>query len=236
MPPPRSACEARSSPRIARASSKRPSMAGAQRAERRVHRERRDLDPRPCAERDDRPQADAGGRVVTLSAAFVVSVSDNLGQQLVKQGSSAEPNATQSPFGLMVWPYEVMREHARRPVSTLNPGLSPRAANLPTTAKPDLRYSRLWVRSIPSAHVATLSTRSSTKRSTRVTWSRPAPTPTRSSRDARGVSNASRAAQTPDATWLKSTKVEARRCARQSRDGPKATPEPSQVLNILGHD
>src|SRR5436190_4211728 len=115
------------------------------------------------------------------------------------------------------------------------PGLSPRAANLPTTAKPDLRYSCLWVRSIPSAHVATLSTRSSTKRSTRVTWSRPAPTPTRSSRDARGVSNASRAAQTPDATWLKSTKVEARPCVRQSRDGPEATPEPSEALDILGH-
>jgi hypothetical protein len=34
---------------------------------------------------------------------------------------------------------------------------------------------------------------------------------------------------------LKSTKVEAQRCARQSRDGPEATPEPSEVLDILGH-
>ena len=103
------ACEARSSPRIARASSKRPSMAGAQRAERRVHRERRDLDPRPCAERDDRPQADAGGRVVTLSAAFVVSVSDNLGQQQVNKGPLQSPRPPEP-----IWLDGVaLRGHAR---------------------------------------------------------------------------------------------------------------------------
>src|SRR6266571_3427365 len=50
----------------------------------------------------------------------------------------------------------------------------------------------------------------------------------RSSRDARKASNASRAAQTPDATWLKSTKMEARRCVRQSRDAHEAIPEPSE--------
>src|SRR5947209_19635732 len=41
----------------------------------------------------------------------------------------------------------------------------------------------------------------------------------RSSSDAREVSDASRAAQTPDATWSKSTKMERRRCVWQNHDG-----------------
>src|SRR5205823_7846887 len=82
------------------------------------------------------------------------------------------------------------------------------------------------VKSIPEVRAGTASTRSSTRRSKRVTRSRPAPTPTRSSRDARRDSNASRAAQTLDATWSKSTKMESRRCVRQSRDANEAIPEP----------
>jgi tRNA G26 N,N-dimethylase Trm1 len=40
------------------------------------------------------------------------------------------------------------------------------------------------------------------------------------------ASDASRAAQILDATWSKSTKVESRRCVRQSRDALKAVSEP----------
>jgi len=75
----------------------------------------------------------------------------------------------------------------------------------------------------------------STKGSKRVTCSRPAPTPTRSSPDARRASNASRAAQTLAVTWLKSTKTESRRCARQSRDGRDAIISRRRALDILGH-
>ena len=50
------------------------------------------------------------------------------------------------------------------------------------------------------------------------------------------VSNASGAAQTPDATWLKSTKMELRRCVRQSRDAAEAIPEPAEGDRESGQD
>src|SRR4029078_5039312 len=46
-------------------------------------------------------------------------------------------------------------------------------------------------------------------------------TRTRSSRDARKVSSASRAAQTPDAAWFKSPKMEVRRCVGRTRDAQR---------------
>jgi hypothetical protein len=88
-----------------------------------------------------------------------------------------------------------------------------------------VRYSRAWETSTPSGLARTASTRSSTRRSKRVTRSRPAPTPTRSSRDDRKASNASRAVQTPDATWSRSTKTETPRCGRPSRDAHEAIRE-----------
>src|SRR5215216_5399016 len=55
----------------------------------------------------------------------------------------------------------------------------------------------------------------------------------RSSRDARKASDASRAAQTRDGTWLKSTKMESRRCVRQSHDANEAMLSRPGVLDIL---
>src|SRR3954451_22500198 len=72
------------------------------------------------------------------------------------------------------------------------------------------------------------STRFSTRRSKRVTRSRPGPKPTRSFPGDRKASNASEAAQTLDALWSRSTKMESPRCVRRSRDGHDAKYEPAE--------
>ena len=84
--------------------------------------------------------------------------------------------------------------------------------------RPQLPNSSRWERSIQEALAKMASTPSSTRRSRRVTWSRPVQTHTRSFGGDRRASSGSPAAQIPDATSSRSTKMERPRCVRRSHD------------------